>query len=52
MLGLISCGVQCDFLFGQGFDGASNISGKFNGVQAIIREQYPKEYMSIVLPIH
>ncbi|XP_060845763.1 zinc finger MYM-type protein 1-like [Rhopalosiphum padi] len=40
--GLISCGVQCDFLFGQGFDGASNMSGKFNGVQAIIREQYPQ----------
>lgn len=42
ILGLISCGVQCDVLFGQGFDGASNMSGKFNGVQAIIREQYPQ----------
>jgi len=42
ILGLISCGVQCDFLFGQGFDRASNMSGKFNGVQAIIREQYPQ----------
>ncbi|KAL4120004.1 hypothetical protein QTP88_012752 [Uroleucon formosanum] len=40
--GLTSCGVQCDFLFGQGYDGASNMSGKFRGVQAIICEKYPQ----------
>ncbi|KAL4090644.1 hypothetical protein QTP88_025438 [Uroleucon formosanum] len=40
--GLTSCGVQCDFLFGQGHDGASNMSGKFRGVQAIICEKYPQ----------
>lgn len=27
--GLISCGVECDFLFGQVFDEASNMSRKF-----------------------
>jgi len=41
ILGLTSCGVQCDFLFGQGYDGASNMSGKCRGVQAIICEKYP-----------
>ncbi|KAL4089466.1 hypothetical protein QTP88_024500 [Uroleucon formosanum] len=40
--GLTSCGVQCDYLFGQGYGGASNMSGKFRGVQAIICEKYPQ----------
>ncbi|XP_025192611.1 52 kDa repressor of the inhibitor of the protein kinase-like [Melanaphis sacchari] len=40
--GLISCGIDCDFLYGQGYDGASNMSGQFQGVQAHIRSKYPK----------
>ncbi|XP_008184846.1 52 kDa repressor of the inhibitor of the protein kinase-like [Acyrthosiphon pisum] len=40
--GLISCGIDCDFLYGQGDDGASNMSGQFQGVQAHIRSKYPK----------
>ncbi|KAF0725767.1 zinc finger MYM-type protein 1-like [Aphis craccivora] len=28
--------------FGQGYDGAGNMSGKFNGVQSKIRQKYPK----------
>lgn len=28
------------YLRGQGYDGAASISGKFNGVQACIRESY------------
>eukprot|EP00102_Acyrthosiphon_pisum_P022514 XP_016659724.1 PREDICTED: zinc finger MYM-type protein 1-like [Acyrthosiphon pisum] len=38
--GLISCGINCDFLFGQGYDGASNMSGQYKGVQSIIKEQF------------
>lgn len=40
--GLSSCGVDCEFMIGQGYDGAVNMAGKFNGVQAAIRELYPK----------
>lgn len=29
-------------LVGQGYDGAGNMSGKFNGVQSRIRQKYPK----------
>ncbi|CAI6377563.1 unnamed protein product [Macrosiphum euphorbiae] len=39
---LSSCGIDCDFLYGQGYDGASNMSGKYNGVQTVIRQKYPK----------
>lgn len=39
--GLQECGIDCQYIFGQGYDGASNMSGKFNGVQAIVRESYP-----------
>lgn len=35
-------GLDLDNLVGQGYDGASNMSGQFNGVQAIIRRNYPK----------
>lgn len=38
----MSCGINCDFLYGQGYDGASNMSGQFQGVQAQIRSKYPK----------
>jgi len=40
--GLNNCGINCDYLIGQGYDGASNMSGKYKGVQAIVREKYPK----------
>ncbi|XP_029348431.1 52 kDa repressor of the inhibitor of the protein kinase-like [Acyrthosiphon pisum] len=40
--GLKSCGINCEYLIGQGYDGASNMSGKYKGVQAIVREEYPK----------
>lgn len=39
---LSSCGINSDFLYGQGYDVASNMSGKYNGVQTIIRQKYPK----------
>lgn len=29
-------------MYGQGYDGASNMAGKFNGAQAVIRATYPK----------
>lgn len=40
--GLKSCGINCEYLIGQGYDGASNMSGKYKGVQALVREKYPK----------
>jgi len=40
--GLNGCGIECDYLYGQGYDGASNMAGKFNGVQAVIRATHPK----------
>lgn len=42
ILGLISCSINCEYLIGQRYDGASNMSGKYKGVQAIVREKYPK----------
>jgi len=41
-IGLMSFGIDCEFLYGQGYDGASNMSGQFQGVQAHIRVKYPK----------
>ncbi|KAL4154036.1 hypothetical protein QTP88_001869 [Uroleucon formosanum] len=38
---LQSIGINLDFLRGQGYDGASAMQGKFNGVQAIVKESYP-----------
>ncbi|XP_060568090.1 zinc finger MYM-type protein 1-like [Ruditapes philippinarum] len=35
-------GVQMDYIRGQGYDGASNMSGLYRGVQARIRQQYPE----------
>lgn len=35
-------GVDVDKMRGQGYDGASNMSGKFRGVQARIRQSLPK----------
>ncbi|KAK5644977.1 hypothetical protein RI129_006277 [Pyrocoelia pectoralis] len=35
-------GVDCQYLIGQGYDGASAMKGCFNGVQAIIRESHPE----------
>lgn len=37
-----SCGLDCSKLYGQGYDGAANMSGKHKGVQTIIRNIYPK----------
>jgi len=28
LLGLNSCGMDCDFLIGQGYDGAANMAGR------------------------
>ncbi|XP_025424947.1 zinc finger MYM-type protein 1-like [Sipha flava] len=33
-------GIDCAYLFGQGYDGASTMSGEFHGVQSYIREKY------------
>ncbi|GBN52750.1 hypothetical protein AVEN_212092-1 [Araneus ventricosus] len=38
---LSSLGVNCSNLCGQGYDGASSMSGCFNGVQAVIKETNP-----------
>ncbi|GBN99590.1 Zinc finger MYM-type protein 1 [Araneus ventricosus] len=38
---LSSLGVNCSNLCGQGYDGASSMSGCFNGVQAVINETNP-----------
>lgn len=40
--GLKSCGINCEYLIGQGYDGASNMSGKYKGVQAVVGAQFPK----------
>ena len=34
-------GVDVNFLRGQGYDGAANMSGRFKGVQAIVQKQIP-----------
>ena len=36
-----SVGIDLGFCHGQGYDGASAMSGRLNGVQAIIRRSYP-----------
>ncbi|CAI6370250.1 unnamed protein product [Macrosiphum euphorbiae] len=40
--GLVECGLDCAFLIGQGYDGASNMSGKVQGVKSYIQTKYPK----------
>eukprot|EP00102_Acyrthosiphon_pisum_P010369 XP_008178669.1 PREDICTED: zinc finger MYM-type protein 1-like [Acyrthosiphon pisum] len=51
--GLNSCGIECDYLYRQGYDGASNMAGKFNGVQAVIRATHPKAlyFFAFGLPV-
>lgn len=39
---LESFGIDLNHLVGQGYDGAANMSGKFNGVQAFVRKRCPK----------
>ena len=34
-------GLNLNFLVGQGYDGAASMSGRFNGVQAIVQRSYP-----------
>lgn len=38
---LQALGVDCNYLVGQGYDGATAISGSFTGVQGIIKDKYP-----------
>lgn len=38
---LNSCGININYLRGQGYDGAAAMSGKFIGVQVRIIEKYP-----------
>lgn len=38
---LVDMGITLEYLRGQGYDGAAAMSGKFSGVQTIIRERYP-----------
>lgn len=38
---LSSFGIDLRYLRGQGYDGAAAMSGRFNGVQALIRESHP-----------
>lgn len=35
-------GLDLTCMIGQGYDGAAAMSGHFNGVQAVVREEYPK----------
>ena len=41
LLGLTTAGVDLEYCYGQGYDGAAAMSGRLNGVQAIIRETCP-----------
>lgn len=41
LVGLNRCGLDCNYLYGQGYDGASNMAGRFKGVQTIVRSKYP-----------
>lgn len=38
---LAAFGIDLNYLRGQGYDGAAAMSGRFNGVQAFIRQMYP-----------
>jgi hypothetical protein len=38
----MSYGVDCKYLYGQGYDGASNMAGHMQGDQAHVRAMYPK----------
>lgn len=38
---LIECGLDPNKLVGQGYDGASSMSGHFNGAQAELKKRYP-----------
>ncbi|KAL6739252.1 hypothetical protein Aduo_012728 [Ancylostoma duodenale] len=38
---LLECGLDLHYLVGQGYDGATSMSGVRGGVQALIRRQYP-----------
>ncbi|XP_008182934.1 52 kDa repressor of the inhibitor of the protein kinase-like [Acyrthosiphon pisum] len=38
---LKNLGITCDYLLGQGYDGAAAMSGNFKGVQSVIRELHP-----------
>ena len=38
---IIECSLDTSFLRGQAYDGASNMSGKYKGCAAILKEKYP-----------
>ncbi|KAL4122845.1 hypothetical protein QTP88_015112 [Uroleucon formosanum] len=38
---LKNLGIKCDYLLGQGYDGAAAMSDNFKGVQSVIREVHP-----------
>lgn len=38
---LTTCGINLNYLRGQGYDGAAAMSGKFKGAQARVTEKYP-----------
>ena len=42
-------GVDLRKLVGQGYDGASTVTGHVSGVQKRIRKKYPQQYLRIVL---
>ncbi|KAL4152846.1 hypothetical protein QTP88_000679 [Uroleucon formosanum] len=39
--GLNRYGFDCNYLYDQGYDGASNMAGRFKRVQTIVRSKYP-----------
>ncbi|XP_011859000.1 PREDICTED: uncharacterized protein LOC105556511, partial [Vollenhovia emeryi] len=42
LLELKRLGINCEYLIGQGYDGAAAMKGCFNGVQTVIREIHPE----------
>ena len=49
---LENLGLSLSELSGQGYDGASTMSGHKSGVQAEFEKSNPKQYTLTVLPIH
>lgn len=41
LVGLNRYGFDCNYLYDQGYDGASNMAGRFKRVQTIVRSKYP-----------
>lgn len=47
-----NCKLDISFMVGQGYDGASNMSGQYNGVQAIIRTKFAPHALYVHCAAH